>query len=399
MAFPLGAVVAGAGALLGGISSSRAASRAADAQEKAAREAIDLQREMYGDAVDRFQPYYDVGTNALGALGYQFGVGPRPGSDASLPQITTRTIPGASVGVSPRNIGEIADLQQRRAMSQQGGDNEYLFTNGDRRRLKSLLEANQPQGGTPDREVYMVGDMEFGNRGEAEAYRESLRAAQGDFERIDRPLWDTGTRADIGRAMISDGQAGVSVNDGNVFFDPGAGFETSPGFEFMRDESEQALSRMAAARGLRLSGNTLEEAQRNAMGLAQQDYWNYFGNNAGVLEGNFLRNLNDEIRGFNSETAGYNSNIANLFQLAGMGQAAAAQQGAGQMQLANNTTNLLGQAGQAQAMGAIGQNNALQGTLGNFAQIYGMNQAGYFDQPQGRMSAYGSGNMLSGASA
>lgn len=367
------ALIGAGGSLLSGIMGSRASRRAADKAAGANREAIRAQERMYEEAREFQQPFYDTGTNALNALAYQFGVGPQPGTDAMVPQITTRTVPGAS--------RRSADDTARNVLNSMRG-------NGPADPLRAFLLPRQSETTTPDRTVYMVGDKEFGTRQQAEAYRQSLISAQPTYDRVEAPVWDTGTRADIGNAMMADGQAGVSVRDGNVFFDPSAGFESSPGFEFMRDESEEALSRMAAARGLRLSGGTLEEAQRNAMGLAQQDYWNYFGNNAATLEGNFNRNLNDEIRGFNSERTNYNDQIGNLFRLAGMGQNAASLQGSGLMSLADNTANLMQQTGQTQAAGIMGQNYAMGNALDNFQRMYGM---GMFDDLGAQQQSRGSG--------
>jgi hypothetical protein len=54
-----------------------------------------------------------------------------------------------------------------------------------------------------------------------------------------------------------------------------------------------------------------------------------------------------------------------LFGIAGMGQSAAAGQGAAAMTTGNNLANSALAAGQAQAAGIVGQGNALAGGLSN----------------------------------
>ena len=80
---PTGAIVAGS--LAGSAIQSRSARRAARAQERAAamqmqlgREQLGLQREIYDDQTERFAPFLDAGTNALGAYQYELGLGDRP---------------------------------------------------------------------------------------------------------------------------------------------------------------------------------------------------------------------------------------------------------------------------------------------------------------------------------
>ena len=158
-------------------------------------------------------------------------------------------------------------------------------------------------GGTPA--TFSVGGQTFGTREEAEAY------------------------------------AAANTVDGTPF----GGFETSPGYNFRFDEGQRAVERMAAARGNRLSGATLAEAQRRGQGEASAEFGNWWNRLAGVSQGG-QQATNQQI------SAG--QNYANAF---------------GQNALA---------AGNAQASGYLGQNNAFQGGINNLFSIAGMNQAGLF---------------------
>lgn len=122
-------------------------------------------------------------------------------------------------------------------------------------------------------------------------------------------------------------------------------FEATPGFRYGLDQAQEAINRQAAARGMRYGGATLNALATDAQGRQNQEYGNY---------------------------------INRLQSLAGGGQTATQQQiGAGQ-----NFANAFGQnalaAGQARASGYMGQNNAFQGMMGNFANIYGMASSGMF---------------------
>jgi hypothetical protein len=116
----------------------------------------------------------------------------------------------------------------------------------------------------------------------------------------------------------------------NRLQDPAA-FQSDPGYGYALDQSEQALMRQRAATGGLASGNTLAALQQNAVGLANQDYGNWWNRQAG---------------------------------LAGAGQASAGQLGQFGQNAAGNIGNLLQASGQARASGIAGSANALGAGLG-----------------------------------
>ena len=78
-------IAAGAASLVGSAIQGSSARRAARSQERAAgeqlqlgREQLERQREIYDDQTERFAPFLDAGTNALGAYQYELGLGDRP---------------------------------------------------------------------------------------------------------------------------------------------------------------------------------------------------------------------------------------------------------------------------------------------------------------------------------
>jgi hypothetical protein len=70
----ISAAIAVGGSLVGGAMQGRAAERAADTTAQATREATALQRQQYEEGVQRQQPFYEAGVNAL--PGYLQGIQP-----------------------------------------------------------------------------------------------------------------------------------------------------------------------------------------------------------------------------------------------------------------------------------------------------------------------------------
>lgn len=60
-------------------------------------------------------------------------------------------------------------------------------------------------------------------------------------------------------------------------------FDTTPGYEFTRDEALRASARGASARGANVSGNVLAELQNRAAGLASTEYNTILQNLSGLL--------------------------------------------------------------------------------------------------------------------
>lgn len=139
-------------------------------------------------------------------------------------------------------------------------------------------------------------------------------------------------------------------------------FTASPGQEWLRQQAEQGTLRNAAAIGGLGGGNVRQELQRQAMGLAQQDYQNQFNNlgtvaNRGLEAGNAAAGYNTQLQGAGADFAfnagrdiannraattsalselygGYTGNIANLLAGSGGSQATSNQS------LANLLANL-----------------------------------------------------------
>lgn len=153
-----------------------------------------------------------------------------------------------------------------------------------------------------------------------------------------------------------------------------AQYQSSPAMKYQMDQMQRATERSAAARGGALGGNVLLELQRNAAGIASQDYQNQF-NNLGQVAGQGL-NAAGQIAGLKSTEAG----IAGQLQSAGM-QAEAALAG----QKYGAQMNLLGQ--------TLDQKNRTMTQLADLASSHGLNIAGL---KTGYASALSSGRTTAG---
>lgn len=185
------------------------------------------------------------------------------------------------------------------------------------------------------------------------------------------------------------GRARAAIDDGNIGLDRQAAlaglrgneaqqqayqdFNESPGQAFLREQAERAVTRGASATGGLSGGNVLQELQRQAIGLAQQDFANQFQRGQQVLgnQQQQAQNLADLEYGAGSQGAGLISGAAGTLgqqrfaagqQLANTAQQQANLQAQLQQQLGTQLGNVTGQTGQNIA-------NIISGTGTNAAQL------------------------------
>ena len=112
-----------------------------------------------------------------------------------------------------------------------------------------------------------------------------------------------------------------------------AQYQSSPAMQYQMDQMQKATERSAAARGGALGGNVLMELQRNAAGIASQDYQNQF-NNINTVANQGI-NAANQIAGLKSTQAGIAGNLQQS-GIAANAQAAIANQNAQNQQLLTN---------------------------------------------------------------
>ena len=153
----------------------------------------------------------------------------------------------------------------------------------------------------------------------------------------------TPTRYSVGGQMFDTMEAAQAFANANrTGGTTYGGISMSPGTRFALEEGRDTLEAGAAARGGLNSGATKAALERLRMGMAAQDRETQLNRLGGVVD-----------LGMNS-AARLAANSANFTQ---------------------NATNALGGIGNAQAAGAIGVGNALQGGIQNLAGVWGYQQA------------------------
>lgn len=217
------------GAVAGGLISSIGASKAADAQKDASAAQLALESQIYNETTQRFKPFLNSGKNALAALNFELGLGPRP-------------VFGQRI--KPLDIREINDTT-RTANPSYNPVNPYWTTSTDRWEGDSG-RGNYPGGQPGDAQPryittettkYKVGDEVFNDKAKAQAYAQKYGTKVG------------------GRKY--------------------EGFQETPGYAFALNEGIKGIDASAASRGNVFSGATMKDAQRFGTGLANQTYDRY----------------------------------------------------------------------------------------------------------------------------
>ena len=224
----------------------------------------------------------------------------------------------------------------------------------------------------------------------------SKKAAGVQAVAAERALAETGRRYEEGKGYISPyAQQGLSdyQNFGNMvrggqfdykpedYQDPNFNFEADPGYQFRQQEGNKALLGAASAQGHMLSGATMKAMQKYNQGLASQEYGNAYNRFTGNRD--YLRNkyTSDRSFGYGQQADRYNR-FANL---ANVGYGAAGQLGNMAIGQGTDTANIMGQQGNAQAAGIMGNQQDLLSLANLLGKIYGAGQMGG-----------GSGNNFSG---
>lgn len=130
--------------------------------------------------------------------------------------------------------------------------------------------------------------------------------------------------------------------------------QQSPAAKYQMEQTLRATERSAAARGGLLGGNVALELQRNAAGIASQDYQNQFANlgtvadrtlNQGVIKAGLAKDLASAAQSAGIQTAGIMGSTAG--QIAQGRSAAGYAIAQNAQQAASNISNLLSQQGVA----------------------------------------------------
>lgn len=124
-----------------------------------------------------------------------------------------------------------------------------------------------------------------------------------------------------------------------------AQFQQSPAAQYQMEQMQRATERSAAARGGLMGGNVLQELQRNAAGIAAQDYQNQFANLGSVADrGANMQSMADQLKASLSRDLADTAMSAGV-NTAGLRMDAGAAIANNATQAASQISNLLNQQG------------------------------------------------------
>lgn len=312
----VGAAIGGVASAVGGVASgligSKAAKSAASTQAAAADQAAQLQAEQADKTRATLAPYNTAGQGSLGLLQSIFGT--NTPSSISFASGGSDGLP-AGWTVQPFGNGGAAVID----------DKGQTITSGD---------------------LASVGDYLNMNHGSHTGAPIVLQYNQGGYQ------------APTANNPLAANGLGLTFNPvgGATFAPTQAQLESTPGYQFIKNQGLQAVQNANAAKGLGLSGAALKGAAQYAEGLAgttldqqQRIFQQNLANQQGIFQQNY-------------------SNIINPLEwMSNLGQNAAAQTGQlGQAAVANQG-NLLTSGAAATAAGQVGSANALSGGLNSAA--------------------------------
>lgn len=199
------------------------------------------------------------------------------------------------------------------------------------------------------------------------------KSADMQMEMYEKTREDLGPFREAGVEQIgnvNDAANGADVGFGRLSADNpyaietlGKGFQMSQGAQFQMEKGNQAIESSAASRGGMLSGNTLEDLQKNSQGIASQDYWTY---------------INQQMKGGMADFNEKQTSFGNMQGVANMGLNAAAQTGTAGASAAQNAGNAVVAGGTAAAAGVQGVGDAFSNMLSgsiSASQTYGSDWA------------------------
>lgn len=295
------------GAVIGGVATSHAAGKAADAQTQAASQADATQRYMFDKSAEYTAPWRRVGNEALTELESRLGLGARPGSSPA---------PGAQAIAAPTRE-QFTRAAPPVVGSSSGGLWNATPAPGQVNPNAQFGIGMQTTPGAPGATTF----DQAGYDAAMAKYTDSLKTVGSS---------STGTPGATDPEFGSLARR-FAMDD----------FETDPGYEFRLGEGSKALERSAAARGMLLSGGTLKGLTRYNQDFASNEYGNVYNR-------------------WNSD----NDRLFNRFaSVAGVGQTASSQVANNAVTTGNNIAQTQLQAGNARASGYVGQANAITGAV------------------------------------
>lgn len=428
------AVVGGAASIAGGSMAAGAATDAARLQSEAAKYSADIQKQIYDITRNDLSPFTRLGTGAMNNLNSLIsgGVGLGPNNrlslgggqagggveDPSNPRTITQNTPAGPITIPNPNYDPSkapAEAPDFDITSGAGGDSRFLtglqsflYGQGDNPAFNALRRLSPGGGGpdTPEDPIIAAIRGYVSGAPPNEENRNLLSFIPGSGQPLDPSLtalnsFSDGTNQDL---VALNSLLGIGKGGG---FDPGLiqqALESTPGYQFVRDQGLKSVQNSFAAKGLGNSGAAMRGAADYTTGLANstyeqrvQDYLNNynskFTNTLNTYTSKFDNALNARNTGFTNTSNLYNSlftNALNNFSTQGnlayntygqqlgavenllsLGQNAAAQTGAIGQKSGEAIGNTLVGGANAVASGIVGSTKAITNALTGTATTFG----------------------------
>lgn len=246
------------GALISGISSSKAAS----AQKDAARSDMVYQKETRDLQRADFAPWRDSGQRANAALDFELGLGARPTFGGNTLTVEEYQTGGTGGGFGSGQPGGMLYNQ--------------LSGNASRGNITNIRQMGGFGGGAPGTTAFRVGGKTFATRAEADAYAKANSTPGIEY----------------------------------------GGYTKTPGYDFRMKGGMDALESSAAARGGLYSGAALQDSQQFGQDYASNEYGNYLARltgqagagqaaagNQAVAAGNAATGVSNALAGYGNASA------------------------------------------------------------------------------------------------
>lgn len=331
---------------------SRAANQAMNAQQQATNQANALQQQQFDRVQQNNQPFMQGGYASLDALLAEFGLTPQNAQGQTAQQQPDFN---AYLQANPDVAAEYQQEAQMGTLAQMGISSPEQFAQWH----------YNTYGQSEGRTLPTVGGDALGTD-----------PPQSGQTSLQMQIDALGGRPDMQRPDYITAEYVAPPSEDQYF----SNFEQSPGYQFLLDEAMRNTNVARYSRGVGSSGGTMRELQNRAVGLAAQDYNNWFNRQNALYQSaignaNFATNFNlanaqqqNALRqgGFESDRLYGNANfdadrnflvsenqrrVGNLMGLAGMGQNAAAGVNSAGANMASNIGNQLNTNANALAAG------------------------------------------------
>ncbi len=364
-----GAVAVAGASIVGGAMSANAAGDAADQQSASSAQATQAQMMAAAQMRQDLSPWTSAGGAAQSRLNQYLGIGGVGSSGSTslglptglsadqvrqqlLSRFTSTGTP-ATASATPKYASE----RDAVAALGQAGISAYADQNAQ-------VPRNEAEVGT------------FGTASPAAASPTSTVDEAGLNAAIQQYMTENGAQNAQAEADPNYGSL-LQAFHGGAEFDPGPAFgftgadvATDPGYQFGLQQGTQGINNGQAARGNFLSGAGMKELDR-----FNQDYaGTKFGDAFNRASTTYNTNLGAKQQAWNTNLGAYNNNRNSIYNfLTGtstMGQNSAATVGTSNQQTANQVSNNLLSAGNAQAAGTVAGSNSLVSGINGAANAF-----------------------------